>query len=63
MTCALRMTFLNKSHPHVWVDFCAYSTIDGDEQRLWSWITDIPLTTDNVTKILESRSCTLENRE
>jgi hypothetical protein len=43
---------LNKSHPHVWVNFLEYWTIDGDEQRLWSWITDIPLTPDNVTKIM-----------
>lgn len=43
---------LNKSHPHVRVNFLAYWTIDGDEQRLWSWITDIALNPDNVTKIM-----------
>lgn len=43
---------LNKTHPHLRVNFLEYWEIDGDQQRLFSWITDIELTQDNVEPLM-----------
>ncbi|NJN48231.1 MAG: transposase [Candidatus Competibacteraceae bacterium] len=43
---------LNKTHPHLQVNFLEYWEIDGDQQRLFSWITDIELTPDNVEPLM-----------
>jgi hypothetical protein len=39
---------LNQSHPELRVNFLEYWEIDGDQHRLFSWITDIEVTQDNV---------------
>jgi hypothetical protein len=43
---------LNKTHPHIRVNFLEYWEIDGAQQRLFSWITDIKLTQDNVKPLM-----------
>lgn len=43
---------LNKSHSQIWVNFLEYGAIDGTQQRLFSWITDIELTRENVEPLM-----------
>jgi hypothetical protein len=43
---------LNKIHSHLRVNFLEYWEIDGDQQRLFSWITDIELTQDTVEPLM-----------
>jgi hypothetical protein len=43
---------LNQSHPQLRVNFLEYWEIDGDQQRLFSWITDIEVTRDNVQPLM-----------
>ena len=43
---------LNKAHPELRVNYLEYWEIEGNEERLWSWITDLPLTRDTVEPIM-----------
>jgi hypothetical protein len=43
---------LKKTHSHLRVNFLEYWEIDGDQQRLFSGITDIELTQDNVEPLM-----------
>jgi hypothetical protein len=54
---------LNKTHPHLRVNFLEYWEIDGDRQRLFSGITDIQLTHDNVELCDARRPRALESGE
>ena len=41
---------LNKAHPELRVNYLEYWEVEGDKERLWSWITDIRLVHD--TRVL-----------
>jgi hypothetical protein len=43
---------LNQAHPHLWVNDLEYWAVEGDKERLWSWITDLWLTQDNVEPLM-----------
>jgi hypothetical protein len=43
---------LNKAHPQLRVNYLEYWEIEGAQERLWSWITDLWLTCDNVEPIM-----------
>ncbi len=45
---------LNKSHPEVKVNFLEYWEIKNGQERIWTWITDIPLSQDNVEAIMRA---------
>lgn len=45
---------LNKSHPDVKVNFLEYWEIENGRERLWSWVSDIPLSPDNVETIMRA---------
>lgn len=46
---------LNKSHPDLLVNMLEYWQVDGDGKKLhFTWVTDIPLTCDNVYKIMRA---------
>lgn len=43
---------LNASHPQVKVNFLEYWEIKGDQHRLWTWVTNIPLSRPNVEAVM-----------
>jgi hypothetical protein len=43
---------LNKAHPKLRVNYLEYWEVEGDEERIWSWITDLWLTLDNVEPLM-----------
>jgi hypothetical protein len=43
---------LNKAHPQLLVNYLEYWEIEGEQERLWSWITDLPLTRDTVEPLM-----------
>jgi hypothetical protein len=43
---------LNQSHPDLRVNFLEYWEIDGDQQRLFSWITDIKLSCQTIEPLM-----------
>ena len=43
---------LNKTHPHLRVNYLEYWEVKGEQERLWSWITDLWLRHDNVEPIM-----------
>jgi len=43
---------LNKSHPDVKVNFLEYWEIQDGQERIWSWVTNIPLTQANVEAVM-----------
>jgi hypothetical protein len=43
---------LNHSHPELRVNVLEYWEIDGDTERLWTWITDLPLSAETVEPIM-----------
>jgi hypothetical protein len=43
---------LNQAHPQLKVNFLEYWEVGGEQERLWSWITDLWLTCDNVEPIM-----------
>jgi hypothetical protein len=43
---------LNQSHPDLLVNYLEYWEIDGDQELNFTWITDIPLTCDNVVAVM-----------
>jgi hypothetical protein len=43
---------LNKAHPKLRVNYLEYWEVEGDEERIWSWITDLWLTRDNVEPLM-----------
>ena len=43
---------LNKTHPHLRVNYLEYWEVEGKQERLWSWITDLWLRHDNVEPIM-----------
>jgi hypothetical protein len=43
---------LNQAHPEIRVNYLEYWEIDGEQERLWSWITDIRLVRDNVEPLM-----------
>jgi hypothetical protein len=45
---------LNKSHPEVKVNFLEYWEIKDGQEQIWTWITDIPLSQDNVKSIMRA---------
>ena len=45
---------LNKAHPELKVNFLEYWEIKDGQERIWTWITDIPLRQDNVEAIMRA---------
>ena len=45
---------LNKSHPEVKVNFLEYWEIKDGQEQIWTWITDIALSQDNVESIMRA---------
>ncbi|MCP4256249.1 MAG: transposase [bacterium] len=45
---------LNKAHPEQKVNFLEYWEIKNGQEKIWTWITDIPLTQDNVEAIMRA---------
>lgn len=43
---------LNQSHPDVEVNFLEYWEIEDGQERIWSWVTNIPLTQGNVEAVM-----------
>jgi hypothetical protein len=43
---------LNQSHPELKVNFLEYWYIKDGQERLWSWVTDIPLSPDTVEAVM-----------
>ncbi len=43
---------LNASHPQVKVNFLEYWQIKGDQHRLWTWVTNIPLSPRTVEAVM-----------
>ena len=43
---------LNQAHPKLRVNYLEYWEVEGDEERIWSWITDLWLTRDNVEPLM-----------
>lgn len=43
---------LNKSHPDVVVNFLEYWEIKDGKERVWSWISDLPLNRQSVEKVM-----------
>jgi hypothetical protein len=45
---------INASHKDVLVNILEYWQVTGDEKLRFSWVTDIPLTRENVTRIMRA---------
>jgi hypothetical protein len=43
---------LNQSHPDLKVNFLEYWEIENGEERIWSWVTNLTLTQDNVEAVM-----------
>jgi hypothetical protein len=52
---------LNQAHPHLRVIYLEYWEVEGDEERLWSWITDLWLTCDNVEPLMRGGCARLKD--
>jgi hypothetical protein len=45
---------INASHPDVLVNFLEYHEVTGDETKRFCWVTDIPLSQENVYRIMRA---------
>jgi hypothetical protein len=54
---------LNQAHPKLRVNYLEYWEVEGDEERIWSWITDLWLTRDNVEPLMRGGRARLKDRE
>jgi hypothetical protein len=45
---------LNQSHPDLKVNFLEYWEIQDGQERIWSWVSNIPLTQENVEAVMRA---------